>query len=196
MIGNGSSYSVSTITAGSNISVTNGAGSITLSSPSVTLSAGSGISISGSHPTFTITSVKPAYNQAIVAGPAFFTPNTTFTPTAYEVTIAATYSNSRIKISVNGNGRLDNGLGIGTACYTIFMNYTDNLAGSSLGSLAAVQASPYNTPVSMSVICTPGNTTSLTYTVYVCSDSAGGTSTAYFNDQGCCVPIIAEEIFV
>jgi hypothetical protein len=63
LIGNGTNYTLSTLTAGTGISVSNGAGSITIDNTApdqiVSLTAGTAISISGTYPNFTVTNAAP-----------------------------------------------------------------------------------------------------------------------------------------
>jgi hypothetical protein len=63
LIGNGTNYTLSTLTAGTGISVSNGAGSVTITNTApdqiVSLTAGTAISITGTYPSFTITNTAP-----------------------------------------------------------------------------------------------------------------------------------------
>lgn len=94
LIGNGTDFTMANLTAGAGVSVTNGAGSVTLANTGVTSNvAGSGISVSGATGAVTITnagvtSLTGTANQVVVSastgGVTLSTPqdiNTTSTPT-------------------------------------------------------------------------------------------------------------------
>jgi len=86
------------LTAGTGISVSNGAGSITVTNSApdqtVSLTAGTGISTSGTYPSFTITNSAPDQTVALTAGTGISTsgtyPNFTITNSAPDQTVSLT----------------------------------------------------------------------------------------------------------
>jgi hypothetical protein len=90
LIGNttGNTLAKATLTAGTGISVTNGAGAITIANTApdqtVALTASTGISVSGTYPNFTITNSAPDQTVSLTAGT-----NVTITGTYPNFTIAA-----------------------------------------------------------------------------------------------------------
>ena len=85
LIGNGTGYSLNTLTAGTAIGITNSAGAITITNNGVTsLTAGTGISLSGSTGAITISNTGVTSFQTSLSG---LTPNTA---TSGAVTLAGT----------------------------------------------------------------------------------------------------------
>ena len=96
LIGNGTGYSLNTLTAGTAIGITNSAGAITITNNGVTsLTAGTGISLSGSTGAITISNTGVTSFQTSLSG---LTPNTS---TTGAVTLAGT-----LGISSGGTGQI------------------------------------------------------------------------------------------
>lgn len=110
LIGNGTDFTTAALTAGTGISVTNGAGSVTVTNTApdqtVSLTASTGISVSGSYPSFTVTNTAPDQTVVLTAGS-----NVSVTGTYPNFTIASTDQFTGTVTSVGGTGTV-NGLSL------------------------------------------------------------------------------------
>jgi len=167
LIGNttGNTLTKSTLTAGTAISITNGAGSITITNTApdqtVSLTAGTGISISGTYPSFTITNTLPDQIVSLTgAGTTVVTgtyPNFTITSNdAYVGTVT----------SVSGTGTV-NGI---TLTGTVTSSGSLTLGGT-LGGIANSQLTNSSITINGSAISLGGSVSVGTVT------SVGGTGT-------------------
>ena len=135
LIGNstGNTLEKATLTAGTGISVTNGAGSITIANSApdqtVSLTAGTGISVSGTYPSFTVTNSAPDQTVSLTAGS--------------NVTITGSYPNFTIAAS-GGGGGTGTVTSVGLSAPTGF-SVTGSPVTSS-GTLALAFASGYSLP--------------------------------------------------
>ena len=110
LIGNGTDFTTAALAAGTGISVTNGAGSVTITNTApdqtVSLSASTGISVSGSYPSFTVTNTAPDQTVVLTQGA-----NITITGTYPNFTIASADQFTGTVTSVGGTGTV-NGLSL------------------------------------------------------------------------------------
>jgi hypothetical protein len=98
LIGNGSGYSLASLTAGTAISVTNATGSISIANTApdqtITLTDGTAIDVTGTYPSFTITNTAPDQTVVISASTAISVsgtyPSFTITNTAPDQTVTIT----------------------------------------------------------------------------------------------------------
>ena len=98
LIGNGSGYSLASLTAGTAISVTNATGSISIANTApdqtITLTDGTAIDVTGTYPSFTITNTAPDQTVVISASTAISIsgtyPSFTITNTAPDQTVTIT----------------------------------------------------------------------------------------------------------
>lgn len=99
LIGNGSGYSLNTLTAGKAISITNSAGAISLENKGVTsIIAGSGISVSSTTGDVTVTALATTYASSYQTA---VQNQTVFTIPTYVV------GNNSLKVYVNGSKQIN-----------------------------------------------------------------------------------------
>jgi len=107
LIGNGSGYTQSALTAGSGISIANATGSISIANTApdqtVTLTGSTAISVSGTYPSFTLTNTAPDQTVVLTASTAISVsgtyPSFTLTNTAPDQTVTIS---SGTNVSVSG----------------------------------------------------------------------------------------------
>jgi hypothetical protein len=108
LIGNGSGYTKSALTAGTGISIANATGSISIANTApdqtVTLTGSTAISVSGAYPSFTLTNTAPDQTVVLTGSTAISVagtyPSFTLTNTAPDQTVVLTGSTA---ISVSGS---------------------------------------------------------------------------------------------
>jgi hypothetical protein len=105
------------ISAGTGISYDNGTGVVTNAAPDQTvgLTAGTGISVSGTYPNFTITNTSPSSGGDVV-GPASATDNAI---TRFDLTTGKLIQNSTVTLDDNGNIINANSVGLDTTPATV-----------------------------------------------------------------------------
>jgi hypothetical protein len=129
-IGNGAGFTRTTLTAGTAISVTNGAGSITLANTGVTSAvAGTGISVSGATGAVTITNGGVT---SITFGTTGLTPATT---TTGAVTVAGTLA------VANGGTGVTSSTGTGSVVLSASPTFTGTLAAATITASATISDS-------------------------------------------------------
>jgi hypothetical protein len=137
--------------------------------------------------------------STVVASNAIYatTTSSSLTSTGLSVSITPQFSNSKILITVSGNG----GTGASGSCYyTIYRNSTNLATGTSPGAICSMRnntvgASPI-VPVVMATVDSPATTSAITYAAYFFTNSG---NTAYFGApntdlNSILVSIIAQEI--
>jgi hypothetical protein len=113
LIGNGSGYSLASLTASTGISVTNATGSISIANTApdqtVVISASTAISVSGTYPSFTITNTAPDQTVTITAGTNISTSGTypSFTVSSPDTVVGpAGATSGAISLYDSGTGKL------------------------------------------------------------------------------------------
>jgi hypothetical protein len=148
LIGNttGNTLAKSTLTAGTAISITNGAGSITITNTApdqtVSLTAGTGISISGTYPSFTITNTLPdqivsltGAGTTVVTGtyPNFtITSNDQYVGTVTSVSGTGTVNGITLTGTVTSSGSLTLGGTLGGIANSQLTNSSITINGSAI----------------------------------------------------------------
>lgn len=188
LIGDGAGYINANLTAGNGISVTNGAGSITLA---VSLSAGAGISITGTS-TQTIEQSLPylvamqnlttSFNTTVITSVNAFPGITTVANAVYEIDVLSTVrcsSTGGIKFQITApTGSTVEGWSEGSTTTITTLSRQRLTAINTLTATATNTAAITPAPHTMRAIVTTGATTG-TLSVGVASGTAGQTSTMY-----------------
>ena len=155
LIGNGSGYTLASLTAGTAISVTNATGSITLANTApdqtVTLTDGTAIDVTGTYPSFTITNTLPDQTVVISSGtnisvsgtyPSFTVTNTSTADvvgpagaTSGAISLFDGATGKLLKnsvITINGSGVISNVNTPNTGTDAANKQYVDDLASTGL----------------------------------------------------------------
>jgi hypothetical protein len=195
LIGNGTGYALGTLTAGNGISVTNGAGSITvvnsLPDKVVSLTGAGATTVTGTYPNFTISSTVGVTSVAATV-PSFL--SISGSPITSSGTLAISYSATPLPVANGGTGTATPALVAGTnvTITGTWPNQTINASGGGSGSgtvtsVAALTLGTTGTDLS-STVATGTTTPVITLNVPTASATNRGALSAAdwttFNNKG------------